>query len=491
MGGNICAWLVSFGMRGIFWPLVATLTLVLACLAFYKADKSSFTHDEAFTYLNYVHRPVAAIASFEDGFTNNHPLNTLLMKLSRDVLGKSEWALRLPNVLAGCFYLLFAALIARRFTSAWMALPTFLLLAFQPALFAFFSLARGYGLANALMLGSVYFFLLRTESGKAKHIILAILLAGLAVFANFALLWYLLSLLLAYSLVLGVRETPLMGWRALWHHFRPMLAALVPVVALLYLPMVQLMTKSVVDFGGTKGFWHDTVGSLVKETHCLPPKALLPIPVLEGMVWVGVGLMGSMALLFWSRKSVGVRTFAAISLLLGVVLASLVQHAVLGTPYAAGRFALFMIPLFVLGTCLALDAWVMRARFLVLLPWLIAGMFVLHFGRVYSPTFHPEWQYDSHTRGAMKVLDAKAAGEQKRMYASWMLVPSSNFYRITHKMEWLAPIERTELLPGFDYYFVLKADAGLLPPSDTIFGGKTGPWILAPRHWPTEDLVLP
>ncbi len=84
---------------------ILAISLFILFYVTYKASLTSFTHDESYTYLHYVHQPVKDIITYKDPFTNNHILNTLLMKVSEKAFGNSEIVLRLPNILSLVIYL--------------------------------------------------------------------------------------------------------------------------------------------------------------------------------------------------------------------------------------------------------------------------------------------------------------------------------------------------------------------------------------------------
>jgi predicted membrane-bound mannosyltransferase len=70
----------------------------------YRAATQSFVSDEAFTFNNFI------AGSWRDLYfqydANNHLLYSILSKLSMSVFGSSEFALRLPSVIAGFFLML-------------------------------------------------------------------------------------------------------------------------------------------------------------------------------------------------------------------------------------------------------------------------------------------------------------------------------------------------------------------------------------------------
>ena len=121
----------------------------------YKAYFDSFTHDESKTWLDSIHRSIIEIITFNypESTTNNHLLNTLLMKGCSVLFGDSEFSLRLPTWLAHFIYIYFTIRILQLFDNAWIIVSGFIILNFNPYLVDFFSIARGYGLALAFMMG--------------------------------------------------------------------------------------------------------------------------------------------------------------------------------------------------------------------------------------------------------------------------------------------------------------------------------------------------
>ena len=79
------------------------MSMVLLCavlaICIYRASTQSFTIDEAFTFLHFVNVPMSdALAEYS---ANNHILQTLMMRVCRYFLGRSEIVLRIPNLI-GC-----------------------------------------------------------------------------------------------------------------------------------------------------------------------------------------------------------------------------------------------------------------------------------------------------------------------------------------------------------------------------------------------------
>lgn len=180
--------LVLLSGLGIVWYII------------YKASHTSFTHDESYTYTHYVHQGFMDIVSYKTPYTNNHILNTVLMKYCELLFGSSELSLRLPNILAFILYSIFIILLLYKYIPKLM-FPFYLLMVLNPHLLDFFALARGYGLSFAFLLMSLYYLSLYFTSKQNKHLILFNVGAFLSVMSNFSLLNYYVAALIVYNIV--------------------------------------------------------------------------------------------------------------------------------------------------------------------------------------------------------------------------------------------------------------------------------------------------
>jgi hypothetical protein len=177
-----------------------------------RAVHVPFTYDEAAAYIRYIDSSVPStfdtnlLSLFNFEVATNHFLNTALTKLSCALVGTSEVALRLPNLLGYTLYLGFAALILRRLSNPLIAFGGLLLLNLNLYVLDFFALSRGYGLSLGLMMGSIYFLLRFLERRTADRIEVVDLSRALAfacgaVMANFALLNVYLGILAVVMVV--------------------------------------------------------------------------------------------------------------------------------------------------------------------------------------------------------------------------------------------------------------------------------------------------
>jgi len=196
-------------------------------LFIYTASRAyllSFTIDEATTYLNF------CLGSYHDIFhpawtdANNHVLNSVLMKFFSSLLPVSEFTLRLPSLLAHVVFLVFTWLLLKDIKNERLRMAMYLLINLNPFLLDFFSMARGYALSWACMAASLYCLkcFLENQNRKAINIGLGILLAALAVLANFAMLsfYIVLNVFCAfaamYNALVYQKKTLRLNWIWVW-----------------------------------------------------------------------------------------------------------------------------------------------------------------------------------------------------------------------------------------------------------------------------------
>ena len=96
--------------------LIIIILIGLSVLSFIitKSNVASFTHDESVTYNRYVNQSYYNLIFHTDPYTNNHLLNTILIKTSEKLFGSSELALRLPNILLLIVFFIYTFLLFRK-----------------------------------------------------------------------------------------------------------------------------------------------------------------------------------------------------------------------------------------------------------------------------------------------------------------------------------------------------------------------------------------
>ena len=141
--------------------------LVITAFAVYRAATASFTHDESYSYIYYVKLSYWELLQHVDGFTNNHLLNSVGLKLADQFLGNSELSLRTPNLLALVLFLFYAARILLKLP-AWFAICGFVVLGTNTYMLELFTLARGYGLSFGFMLMALFYLIRGIQQGRLR-----------------------------------------------------------------------------------------------------------------------------------------------------------------------------------------------------------------------------------------------------------------------------------------------------------------------------------
>lgn len=445
--------------------------LALLVYVILKAKLTSFTHDESFTYLDYVHQSFMDIISYKTPYTNNHILNTVLMKYAEELWGSSELALRLPNILACLIYLIYGFRLLRRMPAV-MIFPAFLCLFCHMQLCDFFSLARGYGLSFAFMLLSLYHLIRYFENPENKQLILFQAGSLLAILGNFSLINVYLSSLVAYNIICWYR----CRLHTLAPHFRFLrenrihLWSLLVVVAVLYEPVRRISKQGMLNFGGKEGFLENTFGSLISGAFYETPLAqplYLTIKIVMLLVIVFSGLLIGWQVFRKNRRffETHVALCTVWLILMGIVVLSYLQHYLIRNDFYGGRFALFIYPLFMLNLLFLVD-YGYRIRFRLFPALLVYGLalaLVANFSLNLNLRFYKDWKYDSGTKSAMTILEEDHAkrppgGKPISLGINWIFEPSTNFYRYTRHLSWLKKTHRKGAKAGDDYYYLFESD---------------------------------
>ncbi len=308
--------------------LAAALCVLFACIVI-KAASADMTWDEAWTYLFYGRTPLGFLRL---DYANDHPLNSILVWAATRAFGNSELAIRLPNVLAGGVYLLATARLLRAVRLKLLAAAICLL---QPALFDYFALARGYGIAAALLqVGLVAGFFapdVPAPGGRRRSLVLlaCCLLASLTISATVVVLYAAIASHLALSLRARLRDgAPIAGLvpSALFA-----VLGLVPVAALLWVSREGLPL-----YGGRSGFF-DAIPRSLAGMYAAEAWAT-PVAVL--------GLLAVAALLVAGRRRFAARTGTLLLTCLFALAAIWLSARVLHKPLPTGRVLVPFVPLF-------------------------------------------------------------------------------------------------------------------------------------------------
>lgn len=168
----------------------AVFFTVIFAFVLYRAIALSITFDEASTSFLFNKNYVDIMFSEECFNTaNNHILNSLAMKFMMSHFSTKEWAMRLPNVLSFIVYFFSVAVLLNKVSKTnkekIVALILFCSIRY---LLDFFSLCRGYGMANAFEMASLASYTIFLTQRKKPYLVLCFLFASISVYANFTML---------------------------------------------------------------------------------------------------------------------------------------------------------------------------------------------------------------------------------------------------------------------------------------------------------------
>jgi hypothetical protein len=148
-------WLPGFGAVTGGQAIMLVTALCALAWAIARAASQSITIDEANTYIGFVysHYPLQWWVG-----TNNHLLNSLLMRLVTSVFGTSQLTVRVPALIgagiyiAACYRL--CALVSRSLAVQW---SLFVCLVYNPFVFDYFVAARGYSLGLGFLMTAILY----------------------------------------------------------------------------------------------------------------------------------------------------------------------------------------------------------------------------------------------------------------------------------------------------------------------------------------------
>src|ERR1700690_1545705 len=246
-------------------PELVCAALFALAWAIVRAATQSITIDEADSYLLWV----ARLGQLWAQASNNHILNSLLVRLSTSLFGLSQITVRLPALLGAALYIAAALYLSPLITSKRaLRWALFVCLVYNPFVFDFFVAARGYSMAAAFLVWALAIpaavlagKLDGAERSLFRASIVSSLCAALSFAANFAFAFADGAVLLAVFLWIAYRlalvRRPALGARLLLALIVPGLAA----AALLCGPVLYGYPKTQLFFGAKS--LHETLTSLV------------------------------------------------------------------------------------------------------------------------------------------------------------------------------------------------------------------------------------
>jgi hypothetical protein len=463
--------------RAGFWRcLSAAVLLYLFVEVAIRAGRQSITGDEAYNYFLYL-RGTLGNVFFANYDTNNHVLYTVLAWLSSHWLGLNEFNLRIPSVASAALYFITVFRIASfLFHRKLLHTLAAILLAGNPYVLDFFTVARGYGLALAFFALAVLnvFVIAREKTASDMHLLRAGMWCAVAVAANLGLLFPVCGLFVGMAGALSrtgtrnLKEFLAILARIVQFSFGPFL-----VFAFCFLVMpLHSAHRDSFYFGAES--WPHTIESLVTPSlfHNLRAPLLARWPT---FFWSMVGAVETwfipalaflsiaftIVLLFRRRDDnpallVSGVTFTATICILAFVHAALdVKLPIMRT----GIYFLLLLPLtllaFICSQRRSVFHWAGNALIPIFVFW--AALYVPQ----WTARATADWRYDASTRDfakAIETLRVYSGATNIRVGGSWIFEPALNFYRQKFGYTQWQPVPRNSKLTDSADYYVISAN---------------------------------
>lgn len=449
-------------------PLLAIGLLLYTSLRAYLIP---ITHDEGTSFLRWNDFPLWECFYIKDCWTsaNLHLLNSFLMQISTGIFGDAEFFLRLPNLIAHAFYLFFSIKLIKQVTqNQWLVLAGFALLNMNPYLLEFFAFARGYGLALAGMMGSLYYLTRFLESRNNRDVAFSFAAAALAVLSNFAFLNYYACLLAVFCLILLFYYKT--DTKLVWKKNLIVPGLITIILFFLLLKPIQFL-KGQGEFLYGSSSLYDTFFILVKDS--LHAQGYLSAFTNELFLILTILILFLIPVhsTFLLKKKPKDRSrqiyWITMLLLVLVILSTVVQHYFLGTSYLTRRRALILVPLLALPFFLALVELAKSRQILMRnISIAIVVFSFYHLGRTANFNNSQEWYYDMQTKKMATYLKNKIPESQTaKIGVNWLFHPSTSYYIKTLPAPQLIVPKYEKAVRQddyYDYYYVKQIDTAYL-----------------------------
>ncbi len=313
------------------------LSVLLWIYLWLRAWQVPIIYDEVATFYHYIHTG-EFIPWFAHWDANNHILNSALTIVSYNLFGSSPLALRLPNLLVSVLFFIYCFKIAEEINNKYLRWVFILSLLFAHSFVDYFTLSRGYGMSMALLFAAIWYLMQSMKEAGTKNYLLTLLFINLAVLAN-------LTLIFSVFIFLGLLFLNLIGRKkTILSAVITFIAGMLPAAFFVKL-LFFMKTKGLLYYGSAVGFKSMTLWSLVKYFVGFESGAIEYLLIFYFVIIV-------IAIVFLISKTAGSNPFSNIHfvfafLLIGNVVAILLNALLFDVNYPEDRAALFFFPFFI------------------------------------------------------------------------------------------------------------------------------------------------
>jgi hypothetical protein len=480
--------------------IILPFTIGIGILAYLiaKSIAMQITCDEAYTVEILAKQPVWDLITYKSSYTNNHILNTLLVKGLFFVFNSIDHSLaRVPNIAAFVLYFYYCFRFSQRYIADnWLSFMFITVMCCNPYLLDFFALIRGYGLSIGFMMGSIYYAARFSMDNYQKSLPLSILFSILSVYAQFATLHFYLGLNLFIVLFLLQNYFENKDKKAFFQGVGTQFLGFLLLALLIYLPLKAIIKDNQIAYYGKDGFWENTISSIIAGSlYSEGYMSEKTVPVFKTLTIVLFFILTAYIAYISGEKTVkkSEKTYPSVFatfLFVCTALSTILQFHLLGNQYVVDRTALFFYPLLAL---LMPTVPLFFGRFKKGIGVFICILFIVfsinHIKRAGSLKSYREWWYDVHTYEILDLLKQEYGKTDKtqplRLNTTWTFHPSFLYHRGKAKIEWLAPLSfhsNADTINVYDFYYTTRDEMpALLSRYEKVKEWDYGQWILMKR----------
>ena len=354
------------------------LALISFLIVVLRAIHVPLFHDEVVTFNHFIKSGILSPFS-EYRAANNHLTNSVLSRCFYLLFGDSPISLRLANVLFFIPYCYFLFKLGLKLKSKWAKWGFYLSCLFSFQFVVFFALSRGYGIAFACVLASLYHLGNLVEKVTLKTLIYVMIFLIIGLFAFFSLLLFVMISIgvIGYSLYIQRNTIAKKQWVGISVFLIMFLSAIGFAVYVLF----YYKGYGILWFGFLEGFWRNTVQTLIQLIF-VPGKFQFALEVL--VILFSVLILGVNIFHFKVKQLISKENIWFVFLFLNVF-GILLLAWIFEVNYPYQRTGLHLYLLFIGALCFAIDKLPSKIlRRVVLIPlFLIPMHYVVSFNLDY------------------------------------------------------------------------------------------------------------
>ncbi len=410
--------------------LILLFTALIFAYISFRGYVLAMTHDEAYSFLMATETRWAEMTRT----ANNHWLNSLFMVLESKILPKTPFFFRLHSIFAYLVLAFFSYKIIEKFTkNTAIVISVWIICNLNPFLLDFFSLARGYGMASAFLVASI--FMILEKRWRASFIF-----AGLAMFSNFTFLHFFNAILAYYIFSFWLEANGNFDFiKTIFKDFRNWFFVPIFYIVALYLLHIVNINGDLAD-GGYKGMGVDTFYSLLEGFMYFQKLGIKR--VFSGNFIFGITILMQIYVAYYFYKT---KKILPISFLFALTMDScLAVFYLFKTPLPLDRTATIFYAMGILSALEILNiviTQVWQTRFAIA----IATVFCLHFAQVANLKYCFLWRLNCEVEQintqCFAPHQAKIIGTISNMDGSIL-----NYYNIVNKEKYDRQLQLIENL---------------------------------------------